>query len=737
MLRMRYTGAVIFLSTVVSWTSSDIPFRNASLPWQVRVEDVVGRLTIQEIQAQLASGQGATPPISRLGIGEYSWWTNCGRGDVGQNSTAFPQAIGIGASFDKDLIYRVAEASSTEVRAYYNYFVKTGSMGIHKALSCWNPNMDLYRDPRWGRGQETLSEDPYHAGEMGFQHVKGLQGNHPRYVRTTSACKHLDVSDGPEDWPVDAHVFHAKVSERDFRSYFLPSFRKCAEAGSFGFHCSLNFINGVPACANKKLLTDIVRGEWNFTGYVAADSAALVNMIQRQHYFNNTVDAAAGCLNAGCGLEVQEGDLRVYDSIIDAIHQNKVSEAFVREQMKPLLYTRLRLGEFDPREMNPYNYLDIDDVVLSSTHRQLAVEAAIKSFVLLKNTNNFLPIKTRYNHVAVVGPMANGSQQVFGDYAPSPDPRYITSPLSGLVRLGTTATHAAGCSSTFCTDYSKTDVVKALQGADVVFVCLGTGQAIEGEGKDRHNISLPGQQLQLLQDVVSNTDKPVVLLLINGGPLNIGWATANPRVVAILECFYPAQAAGDAILSSLANLGVGSVPAARLPFTWPSSDSQIPPMVNYSMAGRTYWYFDGEPAFPYGYGLSYTTFRYADFTCDITVVAGEGLWCSVIVYNTGSYDADEVSQAYMSWHNTSLPVPRIQLVGFTRTFIASGRSAVYEFTLDPKKMAVWTDNDGWAVLPGAMNIYVGGQQPNQRTSVGSNVEQRQFQIIGTKILGKY
>ncbi|XP_046332069.2 probable beta-D-xylosidase 2 [Haliotis rufescens] len=734
---MERFACVIFLSTLVSWTSSDIPFRNASLPWQVRVEDVVGRLTIQEIQAQLASGQGATPPISRLGIGEYSWWTNCGRGDVGQNSTAFPQAIGIGASFDKDLIYRVAEASSTEVRAYYNYFVKMGSMGIHKALSCWNPNMDLYRDPRWGRGPETLSEDPYHAGEMGYHHVKGLHGNHPRYVRTASACKHFDVSAGPEDWPVSRHDFDAKVSERDWRSYFLPPFRKCAEAGSFGLHCAYNLINGVPACANKKLLTDILRGEWNFTGYVASDAGALLTSITEQHYFNNTVDAAAGCLNAGCGLEVQGGDTRVYDSIIDAIHQNKVTKALVREQMKPLLYTRLRLGEFDPREMNPYNYLDIDDVVLSSTHRQLAVEAATKSFVLLKNTNSFLPIKTRYNHIAVVGPMANDSQQVFGDYAPSPDPRYITSPLSGLVRLGTTATHAAGCSSTFCTDYSKTDVVKALQGADVVFVCLGTGPAVESEGHDRHNISLPGQQLQLLQDVVGKTDKPVVLLLFNGGPVHIGWGVENQRVVAILECFYPAQAAGDAIFASLTNAGVGSVPAARLPYTWPSSDNQIPPMVNYSMAGRTYWYFDGEPAFPYGYGLSYTTFRYADFTCDITVMAGEGLWCSVTVYNTGSYDADEVSQVYMSWQNTSLPVPRIQLVGFTRRFIISNGSAVYEFTLDPKNMAVWTDDEEWVVLPGAMNIYVGGQQPNQRTSVGSNVEHRQFQIIGTKILGKY
>ncbi|XP_067666437.1 uncharacterized protein [Haliotis asinina] len=734
---MRYVRCLTLLA-LLSYSAADIPFRNASLPWQVRVEDVVGRLTIQEIQTQLASGQGQAPPISRLGINQYSWWSNCGRGDVAQNATAFPQGIGIGASFDKDLIYRIAEASSTEVRAYYNYFMKTGAtLDVHMAISCFSPNMDTFRDPRWGRGQETLSEDPYHAGEMGYHHVKGLHGTHPRYLRTSSGCKHFDVSGGPENWPVSRQVFDAQVSERDWRSYFLPPFRRCVEAGAYSLICAYNSINGVPACANKKLLTDILRGEWNFTGYIAADAGEILNIITVHKYLNNTIDTAAACLNAGCNLEVQSGDTRVYNSIIPAIQQNKLTESFVRDQIKPLFYTRLRLGEFDPPEMNPYNYLDIDDVVLSSTHRQLAVEAAIKSFVLLKNENSYLPIKSHFDKVAVVGPMSNDTEQLFGDYTPYTDPRFITSPLSGLLRLGNAALYAAGCSSTACNDYNRADVVNAVQGADAVFVCLGTGQAIEAEGHDRQNLTLPGQQLQLLQDAVSNTNKPVVLLLFTGGPVNINWAITAPGVVAIMQCFLPAQAAGDAIFASLTNTGAGSVPAARLPYTWPSSDSQIPPMVNYSMAGRTYWFFDGEPAFPYGYGLSYTTFRYDDFTCDITVMAGEGLWCSVTVYNTGSYDADEVSQAYMSWQNTSLPVPRIQLVSFTRTSILSGESAVYEFTLDPRNMAVWTDNDGWVVLPGTMNIYVGGQQPNQRMSVGSNVLQRQFQIIGTKILGKY
>ncbi|KAK7480728.1 hypothetical protein BaRGS_00027989 [Batillaria attramentaria] len=727
---------------------ADFPFRNVSLSWNERVADIVNRLTLEEMQGEMAHGF-PTPPISRLGIAPYQFATECLRGDVGNNGTAFPQALGLAAAFSPDLIYRVAEATGVEVRARQNDFVKQGDYSFHHGASCFSPVINIMRDPRWGRNQETYGEDPYMSGIYAANFIRGLQGNDTRYVRASGGCKHFDVHGGPDNIPVQRSSFNAEVSEFDWRMTFLPAFKRCVEAGTYNLMCSYNRINGVPSCANKELLTDILRNEWNFTGYVISDGGAVENIITKHHYFNNSVDTVAACLNAGCSIELDpRATSPVFLSLVDAVKQGKVTEARVREMITPMFYTRMRLGEFDPPEMNPYSRLSTADVE-TDDHKALAVEAAIKSFVLLKNDGTLplqLPMnESHFQSIGVVGPMANTTREIMGDYSPRPPTKEIVTPLEGLSQLAYGVQYAAGCDDTHCMKYNRTAVIGALKYNQVNFVVLGTGQSVESEANDRPDLELPGQQKQLLMDVLDNSpqDVPIVLLLLNAGPLNISFADQDPRVSAIIECFFPAQAAGTALARVLATgFTVATSPAGRLPFTWPLLASVIPPMVNYSMEGRTYRYTDpssAPPLYPFGYGLSYTKFHYtATITAD-TIKAGEPLKGEVTVANTGQtgMPADEVIQVYIRWMDDTLPAPRLQLAWFDRVTVPPGNEGVViPFTVEARTMALWI-NGGWNITPGLMEVYVGGQQPFQKRTAPSNVVTMQFRITGSKYLGRY
>ncbi|KAK7480737.1 hypothetical protein BaRGS_00027998 [Batillaria attramentaria] len=729
--------------------ADDYPFRNVSLSWDERVADLVGRLTLEEIQEQMGRGGagengGPAPAIKRLDIGPYQWNQECLRGDVGAqgNATAFPQALGLAAAFSPDLIFRVAEVTAVEVRGKHNDFVKQGIFTDHTGASCFSPVINIMRDSRWGRNQETYGEDPYLSGIYADRFIRGLQGNDTRYVRASGGCKHFDVHGGPDSIPVSRFSFNAEVSEADWRTTFLPAFRRCVEAGTYSLMCSYNRINGVPACANSELLTDVLRGEWNFTGYIVSDEGAIENIIYLHHYLNNTVDTVAACVNAGCNLELS-GNLAkpVYFSLVDAVNAGKLTQAKVQEMVSPLFYTRMRLGEFDPPEMNPYSRLSSADVE-TDDHKALAVEAAMKSFVLLKN-DGVLPLNhtAKYGTIAIVGPMADDASQLSGDYAPRPPPADVITPLAGLRSIASTVQYAAGCSETACTSYNSSDVIKAVTGTEITIVALGTGQSVEAEGHDRPDIELPGQQKQLLMDVINNTPEkvPIILLLFNAGPVNISFADQDPRVSAIMECFFPAQATGDALRHVLLNDVDGAVPAGRLPYTWPLLDTQMPPMVNYSMAGRTYRYFDGPPLYPFGYGLSYTTFRYTAMTHTAFVTAGEPLKGQVWVDNVGHYDADEVVQVYIRWRDIPLPegTPKIQLAWFDRISMKAGQSNLQvSFEVEARSMAQWK-NGGWFIEEGFMDLFVGGQQPHQKRAAPNDVITAEFKIVGSKYLGRY
>ncbi|XP_067675251.1 uncharacterized protein [Haliotis asinina] len=736
---------LLLLLALVPFVVGDYPFRNTSLPWEDRVDDLVGRLALDEIQLQMARGGsgingGPAPAISRLGIKPYVWDTECLRGDVwAGEATSFPQALGLAASFSTDLIFRVAQATGEEVRAKNNNYTSQGIYSDHKGISCFSPVINIVRDPRWGRNQETYGEDPFLSGVFATHFVKGLQGNDPRYVRANAGCKHFDVHGGPENIPVSRFSFDAEVSERDWRTTFLPAFRKCVKAGTYSLMCSFNEINGVPSCANKKLLTDILRTEWGFKGYVISDQSAIERIITQHHYRNNSVDTVAACVKAGCNLELS-GNLSqpVFMSLVDAVKQGKLTEDKVRTSVKALFNVRMRLGEFDPPEMNQYTKLNMS-IVQGEAHRNLSVEAALKTFVLLKNENNVLPIKpSDYRDVAVVGPMANNPKALFGFYTPDMDPKYTTTPLQGIQSIWTTVRYGAGCSDNNCTQYNRQEVQTAAKGSDLVFVCLGTGAELESEGNDKANLDLPGQQLQLLQDAVNyGQGAKVILLLFNAGPLNVTWAVESSKVNVIMELFFPAQETGKALRRILLAEGPNSIPAGRLPVTWPRYIDTVPDMTNYSMVERTYRYATYPVLFPFGYGLSYTSFFYDTLEYPDQVTAGTDLTGSVSLTNRGSFDADEVIQVYISWSNATVTVPQLQLVVFGRLFVPQGVQTQWDFTISAETMAVWTEQDGWVVEPGVISLWAGGQQPNISPAVQSNVLAGQFKVVGKKVLGRY
>ncbi|XP_063810454.1 uncharacterized protein LOC135035884 isoform X1 [Pseudophryne corroboree] len=717
----------------------EYPFLDPSLPWDVRVKDLIERLSLEEMVQQMARGgagkNGPAPAIPRLGIKPYSWNTECLRGDVQAPgwATSFPQALGLAASFSPELVSKVANVTATEVRAKHNYFISVGDYDDHTGLSCFSPVINIMRHPLWGRNQETYGEDPFLSGLLAAAFVKGLQGDHPRYVKANAGCKHFDVHGGPENVPVSRFSFDAKVEERDLRMTFLPQFQACIEAGTYSIMCSYNRVNGVPACANKILLTDILRSEWGFEGYVVSDEGAIENIMEQHKYTSSFLETAVASVNAGCNLELSFNLAdNVFMRVKDAVTYGNITLETVKERVYPLFYTRMRLGEFDPPNMNPYSSLDLRSVE-SQEHRELAVEAAVKSFVLLKNLGDTLPMDIHSisgRKVGVIGPFADDPDGLFGDYEPHPNPQYISTPRAGISKLPVQVSFAAGCNNAQCDTYSS-EVIRALvQSVDITIVCLGTGVTVETEGKDRLNLSLPGHQATLLQDAVSSAEgRPVILLLFNAGPVDVSWAQESKGVHAILECFFPAQAAGTAIAKVLIGAD-GANPAGRLPSTWPAGMNQVPAMENYTMQGRTYRYYGSKiPLYPFGYGLSYTTFQYSDLVVTPGILHPcDTLYVSVKVKNSGFKTGDEVVQVYMSWTDASVPVPSWQLVGIHRINIPVGGSVKVSLKVLPKQRAVWTNL--WILEPGEFSLYVGGQQPFQVTKVPSNIVQANFTVQG-------
>ena len=708
----------------VSHAQSLPPYKNPNLPIETRVNDLVSRMTLEEKVRQM---QNSAPAIERLDIPAYDWWNEALHGVARAGyATVFPQAIGLAATWDTKLMYQVADVISTEARAKHNEFIRQNQHARYQGLTFWSPNINIFRDPRWGRGQETYGEDPYLTARLGVEFVKGLQGNDPRYFKVIATPKHYAVHSGPEP---ERHGFDAKAYERDLRETYLPAFRATiVEGKADSVMCAYNRTNDEPCCANKKLMTDILRGEWGFNGYVVSDCGAISD-IWKGHKFAKT-EAEASALAVRSGTDLTCGG--EYVSLIQAVKQGLITEAEIDTAVKRLMTARFRLGMFDPPEMVQYARIPFSQND-TPEHHQLALQSARESIVLLKNANGTLPLRKDLKSIAVIGPNADAPEVLWGNY--NGRPSRLNTPLAGIknaVSSNTEVVYAAG--STLAGESPQADkmleeAVKATRETDATVLVLGISAKLEGEemkvdvpgfhGGDRTDLSLPQSQEALLKTVVA-TGKPVVVVLLSGSALAVNWA--NDHAPAILQAWYPGGEGGTAIADVL----FGDYnPAGRLPVTFYKSVDQLPPFTDYSMQGRTYRYFKGEPLYSFGYGLSYTKFAYSNLRVK-SVKAGEPVNVVVDVTNAGERQGDEVVQLYLTDVAASAPVPIRTLVGFERISLRPREKRTLSFTITPRQMSLIDNNDKRVIEPGEFRLHIGG---NQTSGLNGH-----FQVSGKSVL---
>jgi beta-glucosidase len=835
-------------------------YLNPSLPAEQRAADLVGRMTLVEKASQLVNQARAIP---RLKVPAYDWWSEALHGVAVNGTTEFPEPIGLAASFDAPAIHKMAVAISIEGRIKHMQAMRKGYSRIFEGLDFWAPNVNIVRDPRWGRGQETYGEDPFLTGRMGVAYVTGMQGDNPRYYRTISTPKHYAVHSGPEP---TRHTADVKVSKHDELDTYLPAFRATVTEGKAGsVMCAYNSINGQPACANEFLLDDQLRGKWAFKGYVVSDCMAVRDIFTGHHYRPTQAQASAISLIRGMDNECVDffGEVKDdhdYRPYLDAVKEGFLKESDIDKAVTRLFTARIKLGMFDPPEMVPYTKVD-PKLLDSAEHRAEARKLANETMVLLKN-DGVLPLKTSGIKIALVGPLADQTKVLLGNYtgvpshsvsvlegmkaefpgaqirfvagtqflrkegtpvpanllsvdgkpgvrasyftsmmpfmpgqgaeptpavtriepdidmAQNPPPAEVAEKRPLIVRWETTLTppetgdfnlglqgnggmrlfldgkQVTGAFRTegveiavghvhlekgmpyalraecFRTDaakpvlrlvWSKLDLrprpeaAEAAKDADVVVAVVGITSELEGEemavhepgfeGGDRTSLDLPKPEQDLLEAVAA-TGKPLVVVLMNGSALSVNWAKQHAN--AILDAWYPGEEGGAAVAETLSGR---NNPAGRLPVTFYTGIDQIPPFADYNMKGRTYRYFEGTPLYPFGYGLSYTTFAYSGLEVPAEpVTAGDPLKAEVTVANTGKLAGDEVAQLYLQF--PAVPgAPLKALRGFERVHLAPGASRKVIFSLSPRDMSMVTAAGEIVVPEGEYTLSIGGGQP--------------------------
>lgn len=849
-----------------------LPYQDTALSFEERTEDLVSRLTLEEKVNILRYDSEAIP---RLGIPAHNFWNECLHGVARSGrATVFPQAIGMAAMWDDAEMRTIADAISDEARAKHHEYASRGKRGIYQGLTYWTPNINIFRDPRWGRGMETYGEDPYLTGSLAIPFIQGLQGNDAKYLKLVATAKHFAVHSGPESL---RHSFDVWPNEYDLLETYLPHFRRTVEeANVYSVMCAYQRFRGAPCCGNK-FLEELLRKRWGFEGYIVSDCWAVQDFYKKDHHHvvNTPEEAAAMAVKAGTDLNC--GD--TYPYLTEAVKLGLISEKELDVSVKRIILARMKLGQFDPQEDVPFSKIPYE-VVDSPEHQALALDAARKSMVLLKNDNNMLPFTKEVKKVAVIGPNADDLEVLLGNYNGYPtqpktpltglreklphadvqfaqgcelaaklpyfsaipteylytdenmkenglkacyyDTRkknggpkhtqtdsnidfiWATTPpfsdmaydnfsvqWSGILVPPVTGEYAIGAEGYtrfklfFCdsllidfesvhhptkkyermmleagkaypirmeytqdnTEYAiarllwdtpkpniKQEALDLARNSDLVVLCMGLSPLLEGEdmpvkvdgfeGGDRLDIKLPETQTELIREI-NKLGKPTVLVLLNGSALAFNWEAGN--VPAIIEAWYPGQAGGTAI----ADIIFGDYnPAGRLPVTFYKDIKQIPSFTEYDMQGKTYRYFDGEPLYEFGYGLSYTTFGYAFKDIPETAKAGENITVSVEVTNTGNMDGDEVVQLYVSLPDSDLKRPIRSLQGFKRIHLKAGETQTVEFTLTPTQMAA-RDKDSFAVVKeGRLQVSVGGKQPDKKAIANGQVVVKDVQLNG-------
>lgn len=685
--------------------------------FEERAEALVAEMTLEEKVYQTLHG---APAIDRLGVKAYNYWNEALHGVArAGTATVFPQAIGLAATFDEDFMEEIAEAVSDEGRAKFNVQQKYGDYDIYKGLTFWSPNVNIFRDPRWGRGHETFGEDPYLTARLGVRFIEGMQGNDETYMKVAACAKHFAVHSGPED---ERHSFNAVVSEQDLRETYLPAFKACVkEAGVEVVMGAYNRTNDEPCCGSKRLLGDILRGEWQFKGHVTSDCWAIKDFHEYHMVTSTPVESVALAMNRGCDLNCGN----IYGNLLKAVEDGLVKEETITRAVIRLITTRMKLGLFDPQEQVPFSSIDYG-VVDCKKHRELNERAAKKSAVLLKNENAALPLdKTAVQTIGVIGPNANNRKALVGNYEGTAS-EYITilEGIQAYVGDEVRVLYSEGCH--LCKDRIQglsqgndrmSEVRAVADASDVIIACMGLDASLEGEEGDEGNefasgdkpgLNLPGLQEEVLKELVKS-GKPVVLVLLSGSALAVPYA--DEHIPAIVQGWYPGARGGKAIADIL--FGEAS-PEGKLPVTFYRTTEELPDFKDYSMKNRTYRYMKQEALYPFGYGLSYTDFDVTGTEISAeTIDKGGQITVSATLKNSGKMEGAETVQVYI--HACMEDAPNYQLKALKKVSLKPGEEQTVSLTLADGDFGLYNE-DGVKVLNACdYEVYVGTSQPDPRS----------------------
>jgi beta-glucosidase len=710
---------------------SDPPiWRAPSKPLKARADDLIRRMSLAEKVAQLQNG---APAIQRLGFPAYNYWSEALHGVANNGiATVFPQAIGMASTWNASLIHEESAIIGVEGRAKFNdYAAKhNGDAKWFGGLTFWSPNINIFRDPRWGRGQETYGEDPFLSGTIGVEFIRGLQGDDPNYLLAVGCAKHFAVHSGPEP---ERHRFDAVPSDRDLYETYLPQFEMAVREGHVGgVMGAYNSLFGVPCCASTFLLGDLLRKQWGFDGYVVSDCDAIHNIWgpQEHHYVATPEDAAAAAVKAGCNLCCG----RDYIALVRAAQQGLITEKEINQALYYTLWTRFRLGLFDPDEKCAYSKIGIDQND-TAEHRQIALQAARESLVLLKN-DGLLPLNpSKIKRIAVFGQNAANQRMMWGNYNGTAS-RTVTI-IDGIRQLATNlnlaVSYAQGCpivnrsnatASLPSNEELRTEVISNAVNADVLIYVGGINSQLEGEegnvsgaggiegfrNGDRTRIELPQVQEDFVR-VLHATGKPLIMVNCSGSAMALPWEAEH--LPAILQAWYPGEAGGRAVAEVL----FGDVnPSGHLPLTFYRSTADLPEFTDYSMANRTYRYFSGKPLFAFGHGLSYTKFDFQDAELGSKkMAAGDTAKLVFTVKNSGDREGDEVAQVYFRHVNSTVSQSKLALCGFTRVHLRPGESSKLIVEIPAQRLRYWdTAKKQYVVEPGDYEILVGAASDDIR-----------------------
>ncbi len=685
-----------------------MPFLDPDLPLNQRVADLISRLTLPEKINQLLHENNG---VEHLGVPAYNWWSEACHG-VGRNgrATVFPQVIGLGATWNRALVQRVASSISDEARAKHHAALAAGRHGQYQGLTFWTPNINIFRDPRWGRGQETFGEDPYLTGELGVAMVRGLQGDDPHYLKTAACAKHYAVHSGPEQ---ERHNFDAQPTPKDLAETYLPAFEKLVRAGVEAVMGAYNRTLGEPCCASQFLIGDILRGRWQFAGHFVSDCGAIDDFHQHHKITKNAAESAALAVRNGCDLNCG----CTYNDLVVAVRDGLITEAQIEVSLRRLLATKFKLGLFDPPARVPWARTPVS-VIDSDAHRALSHQAAVESIVLLKN-NGVLPLRADHESLLVCGPTAASTTALLGNYYGF-SPRLITL-AEGIIERAPEScrvVYRTGCplSSPMAPGANYTYNTAAEN--EITIAVLGLDPSLEGEegdtvasptGGDRDVIELPAVQLDFIRELRRHARKLIVVL--TGGS-----ALAVPEVHeiadAVLQVWYPGCEGGRALAAVLFG---DTPPSGKMPLTVPRRTADLPPFSDYAMRGRTYRFAEIEPLYPFGFGLGYDPVSYGQLALSTPrLAANESALASTTLRNGGARPVVETVQCYLLPPRTHAGSPRATLVDFQKVTVPAGGSLRVEFRVLAAAFAQVDATGRFVNVPGTYGLVLGAASPGAR-----------------------